>query len=166
MATDREYLKRLQTGQFTSENLASNAVGEIVELHKRTRSFVKIGSENAATNVAETPLGRVYRKSKLHAASLTTATTNIAGNNSDYLVLTVYKRTSAGASQTALVSWNTHLGATGSLTLSVPATGTLTSTVADRDIAAGSVLSYALVKAGNGKALDPGSAIDLDLEEI
>lgn len=165
MPTDREYFKRIQKGQFTSENLASAPLTEITEVHSRTREISKFGTENAATNVAETGGLVLARKSKLRSVKLLTGT-NVASDNTDYVVVTISKRLSNGASQTTLATLNTHGGANGAITRYVPIAFTLTSTGADLEIASGSAITYTVTKAGSGKALGGDTVFSLDFEEI
>lgn len=165
MATDRELLKKQQQGQFCTNNSASDPLGEINRSHSRQRDIQKLGSENASTNVAETIGFILERKSWLRSVRFATGT-NVTTDNTNYLVLTVYKRTSAGATQKTLASWNTHGAAQGAITKLVSNNMSLSATVSDMIISAGSVITYDLVKAASGQQLVNDTVISLDLEEV
>ncbi len=163
MSTDREYLKYQQAGALATTG-ASDAKTEVGKAHSRIRTFNLGSAANAATNTSETALGTVRFKSRLKSCYLTNGT-NVAANASNYAVVSIYKRTSAGASQTLLGSWNTHASAQGALTALVPASLTLVSN-ADVVIDAGSLLTYGVGKVGTGQAIDQFSPLDFELEEV
>ncbi len=162
MATDREYLKQQQAGMLNTTG-AVNARPEVNSAHSRTFHIQKVGTENAATNVAETVALVVARKAQLSSAKYLTGT-NVANDATDYSVVTLYKRTSAGASQTTVATYNTATAAQGAIVLQVPASFSAV-TNADATIAAGSILTYAVKKYGAGKLVDVG-VIAVDLEEV
>lgn len=163
MATDREILKLQQLGAFvTADQVVAPAAG-ISAAHSRTRDFTKVGTENAATNVAETLMFRVARKAK-PAAIHWTSKSSVAGNATDYLLLTVSKGT-AGAASVPIASWNTHTSAQSSITGNVPAALVVVSNT-DAIIAAGDILLYTIRKvSATGADIGLGT-ISVDLEEI
>lgn len=157
--TDRQYLKAQQAGTLATSG-ATNAVGEVSNAHSRTVNILKIGTENAATNVAEYFAAYVNRKSNVRSVNFMTAT-NVANDSTDYSVISVYQ----GASATLVASWNTHTSAQGKITQKVVAPLVLSSTAANLAVAAGTSLSYDVKKYGAGKAVDVG-VIAIDLEEV
>ncbi len=163
MSTDREYLKYQQAGALATSG-ASSPKDEVGKAHSRIRTFNLGAAENAATNTSETPLGTVRFKSRLKSVYLTHSS-NIATDNSHYLLLQVWKRTSAGANVTLLGEWNSHGGAEGAITERVPAALDLVDN-SDVVIDAGSCLSYSVGKVGNGKAISQFSPLDFELEEV
>lgn len=163
-ATDRARLKQLHRGQFVTNNSASDPLGEVAEFHKRQRDVRKLGTENAATNMAETPALYVKRKSILRQL-IGLVSANAATNNTNYAVINFYKRLgSNGGSQTLLASWNTHGGGQGTLTANLPGTFSLASS-SNCVIAAGSVITYEVIKTSSGVAIPSDSVFVLDLEE-
>jgi hypothetical protein len=165
MTTDREYLKQAQSGHIASTGAAA-PITEVGYAHTRARDFMKTGSENAATNVAESAMFVVNRKSKLVAADLHVPS-NVATSNTDYLTLKVYKRDSAGANQLLVASYNTHGGAQGAVTQWIAKDFSINTTSDTHVIAAGSVLTYEIVKgSATGVALPTLSIFSFDLEEV
>ena len=137
------------------------------DVQSRCGQYLKTGTENAITNVAETPITFVPRLSRVRRLAIM-VTTNIAANATDYAVIKFYGR-KAGTS-TLVGSWNTHTSAQGALTTAGPgvienATGGLI-TNADGVVAASSQLNYIISKYGAGQALATLSVFSYDLEEI
>lgn len=162
--TDRELLKLQQTGALGGNSSVSNAVGAVAKAHTRTKSLLKYGTENAATAVAESVAGVVNNKSRLQSLKILTKTT-IANNNTDHVLFTFSKRTSAGASQTTLGTWNTATAAQGAITANVPASVTVVAN-SDAVIDAGSIVTYTIAKAGAGQLVDNPTVFALELEEV
>lgn len=163
--TDRKRIKDLQEGVHVAIAGITNARTSTHELHRRTRDFLKVGSENAATNVAETYLGTVHRKSKAKNIGITS--TNVATDNTDYTVIKFFKR-KAGVS-TLVGSWNTHGGAQGALTDQGPNLIALNAgliTNSDAEFAENSMFTYTITKAGAGKAIPQYATFSPDFEEI
>ncbi len=165
MSTDREIFKNMQKGQFTSNNTASSPLGEVAEVHKRQRDCAYYGTENAATNVAEMPICVVKRKSTLREARLLVPS-NVTTHNTNYDHIKIYKRTSAGASQTLIAQWNTHGGAQGTIVTTTSNNCSINTTSAANECAAGSVISYEIIKASSGTAVPVGTVFSLDFEEV
>lgn len=167
MATDRSIIKAQQAGEFRTAATTSaivDPIGEVAKIHTRSLTFQRIGTENAATNIAETVFGVVNRKSLVKTLKLQTIGA-VANDATDYDKFYVYKRTSAGATQTLLGSWNTATAAQGATVALAAQSMTLTSTTADLTVTAGSVLTVHVGKFGAGKALTEFS-ITADLEEV
>lgn len=163
-ATDRARLKQLHRGQFVTNNSATDPLGEVAEFHKRQRDVVKLGTENAATNMAETPCFHVNRKSILRRVNGLPAAT-VTGNASNYAVVNVYKRLgSNGGSQTLLASWNSHTSAQSTMTINLSNNFSLAA-AANTVIAAGSVVTYEVLKFGTGVAINADTKLTFDLEE-
>lgn len=168
MATDREIIKLLQIGQLQGTDV-SNARTAVGATHARPRDFLKTGSENAATNVAESPMTFLKRASKLRGFAILPSA-NVASDNSHYVVIKFYKRFTNGGSQTLIGSWNTHGGAQGALTALTAADATTNTlglvTNSDGEIAANSILTYEILKIGNGQAVGALTMFSFGLEEI
>lgn len=159
--TDREYLKMQQAGALGTTG-ASNAVTEVARAHRRSRDFMKTGTENAETNVAATLMFTVRRKTKVSEVLYLTGT-NVVADTSHYLLFTVTKRT-AGAAGVTVATYNSHNSAQGSIVENVPAAFSVVGN-ADSVLAAGDTLHYAITKAGSGKALAIGT-VTVDGEEV
>lgn len=161
--TDREILKLQQAGALKTAG-TTNADGAVAKAHSRTLGVEKFGTENAATGVSET-VGRVVNnKSRLQGLKILTQT-NIANDNSDNVKFTFSKRTSAGATQTTLGTWNTATSQQGAITKNVPASVTVVAN-ADAVIDAGSVLTYTITKGGSGQLVDNPTEFEFELEEV
>ena len=160
--TDRSIFKERQAGQAQGYGLAAlPTTGVVADMHRRQRDFAKVGTENAATNVAETVMFTVKRKSKVVAVEYTTGT-NVATDNTDYVVFTISKRT--GATATTVATFNTHGGAQGAITQYIGADFSVVSN-SDSTLAADDILTYTIVKANSGKTIAIGT-ITVDLEEV
>lgn len=165
--TDIEYMKQQEAGQLNTSGSASNSASirsTVNGVFSRCHPFAKTGAENAATNVAETPMYVVPRTSVLNSVKYITGT-NVANDSTDYVVITISKRDAAtGLTQTTLATWNTHTSAQNAITQNIPASFSLV-TNSDATIAAGSSLAYTIGKYGSGKAVAAGSIV-FDLQEI
>lgn len=158
--TDRQLLKMQQAGALGTTG-ASTPIAEIGRAHSFPHSVPKSGTENAATNVAETPLCTVNFKGFVGTGGVGTIKfmTNATAtqDTSNYAVITVLKRTAGGAAVT-VASWNTHNSAQGTITAWTPATlvAATANSGADATIAAGDALSYTITKAASGVQIQPG----------
>ncbi len=161
MATDREILKLQQVGSLVTTEV-TNPRTAVANQNKRSRSFTKLGTENAATNVASTLMFTVKRATRTDSMDYLTAT-NVASNASNYVVITVNKQT-AGAAATAVATYNTSPSAQGAITTNIPAAFSVV-TNTDGSLAASDTLHYVVSKYGTGQTLDPGT-ITHDGEEI
>ncbi len=166
--TDRARIKNQQEGVFLAAAGMTDAHAATRALHSRgLQGAQKTGTENAATNVAQTPaLGYQFRKVKVRGIGITTVS-NIATNNTNYDVFKFYK-TVAGTS-TLIGSWNTHGGAQGSIVYGTPvviAVGTGLVANSDAEIPIGASVDYVITKVSGGALVDPGMLFDFDLEEI
>lgn len=162
MATDREIIKGQQAGSVNSVVSANGAVSAVAEMHKRVYQCHKSGTENAATNVSETGLAYVPRKSVVKTVKYVTGT-NVANAATDYAVITVAKRTSGGAA-TTVATYNTATGAQGAI-VQWAATSLSTVTNSDATLAAGDCLTYKVLKYGSGAVIDIG-VFAVDAEEV
>lgn len=160
MATDRVLIKTAQAGQFNS--VAVNAADAVNAMHSRVYQCHKSGTENAATNVAETGLAVIERKAQLKTVKYVTGT-NVAHNATDYVLVTIKKRTAGGAA-TTVATWNTHTSAQGAITQWSPASFSVV-TSSDAVIAADDALTYTVAKYGDGKELAIG-VFAVDVEEV
>lgn len=163
MATDREIFKKMQAGQLNSlASSASNALAEIGKVHRKVYTGYKVGTENAATAVAETAMVHVQRQGTVKAVSFVNGT-NIAANTTDYTVITVSKST-GGAASVPVATWNTAATAVGGAMTKWVKASFIVSPNADANVAADDVITYTIAKAGAGKAIDQGP-FTLDVEE-
>lgn len=167
--TDRSWAKEQAAGTISglSPTYVVNPVTVVSDMESRTRDVVKTGSENAATNAAETPAFVVARKSQLKNAYLVPLA-NVANSNTDFTVITLSKRTAAGGSQTTVATWNSSTTGQGAAGTSVALASQAFAVVpnADAVIAAGSVVTYTITKTGAGQLITQYSTIHVDLEEV
>lgn len=159
--TDRELRKFQEAGQMSTSG-ATDPIGEIAKVHSRSWNFTKVGTENAATNVSETVMFTVNRKTKISSIKYLTGT-NSATDNSNYAVITVLKKT-AGANSTTVATYNTHGGAQSSIVKDIPASFSVV-TNSDSTLAAGDALFYTIGKTGSGVAVAIGT-FTVDGEEV
>lgn len=167
MATDRQYMKLQQAGALQTTG-ATNAIGEVGKAHSRPYPMVKAGTENAATNVAQTFLCVLNRKSQFGLGSNGTVKfitgSTVTKDTSNYAVTKVFKLDSAGANSTLVASWNTHNSAQGTITANVPASLSVVAN-ADATVDAGSSLYYTIDKIGTGVQIAVGVFL-VDPEEV
>lgn len=163
MATDREIFKKMLVGKLNSlASSAANAQAEIAASHSRVYACHKSGTENAVTNVAETGLAWVPRKSIVKTVKYVTGAA-VANAATDYAVVTVAKRT-AGGTATTVASYNTATGAQGAITAHAPAAFSMV-TNSDATLAAGDALTYKVLKYGSGAEVAIG-VLAADVEEV
>ena len=164
--TDRKKIKDQQKGEFVTTAGIADADAAVVAMHSRYLSYARTGSENAATNVAEVPMGINHRLSRLRGAYLT-ADAAVANDGTDYNKVYVFAFPAAGGALgagTLVASWNTHTSAQSAITANAKHSMSLV-TAAAASIAADSVFTMKIGKTGAGKAMT-NIAITLDLEEI
>ncbi len=159
--TDRELIKTQQAGSFDAIPLAT-PVASLASLHSHSRDYTKVGTENAATNVAATLMFSVRRKSKVGGITYLTGT-NVAADNTNSVYFTVSKMT-AGGTAVVVASFNTHAGAQGAITANVPAAFSVVQN-SDAILASGDSLHYTITKASSGTAVAIGT-ITTDLESV
>lgn len=151
--TDRELRKQQEAGQLGTAG-ASNARAEVNKIHRRSRDFMKTGTENAATNVAATLMFTVKRQTATAAIDYLTGT-NVANDTSDYLVITVTKQT-AGTNSKTVATYNTHTSAQGAIVANIPASFSVVGN-SDSVLDANDTLHYAITKYGSGKQIAIGT---------
>jgi ABC-type hemin transport system substrate-binding protein len=164
--TDRSIVKAFFAGLLRTASTSTqivDPVGAASVMSTRTQHMSRVGSENAATNVAETAGCVVNRASVLKSIKLTSATA-VTNSNTDHLVVYAYKYTSAGGSKTLLGSWNTATAAQSATTAFAAHSLSLVGGTAN-NIAAGSTISYHVGKFNQGQAL-ANLALAVDLEEV
>lgn len=129
-------------------------------LGRKVFSFLKEADDGAAsTATAERVVFRVpaHLTNGIEIVSVhytpDGAVTADAANNA---TITFSKRDGAGGGATSLATYTSDV-AGGSLTAHVPKALTMAATVADRQLAAGAVLTEAITKGGTGVALQAGS---------
>ncbi len=159
--TDREIIKTQQLGSVDALGLATPAAS-VAAVHSVSRDFTKLGTENAATNVAATLMFSVRRKQKVSGVTYLTATA-AATNNTSYAYFTISKMT-AGGTAVVVASYNSHGGAQSTITANVPAAFSVVAN-ADAILASGDTLHYTIGKISSGVAVDIGT-ITVDLEAV
>ncbi len=160
MATDREILKAQQKGTFrTAKDIVDSATA-VVDTHKRSMTASRATSENAATNVSETPIGVVKRLSKLRAFQISPAA-NVANDNTNHVVVYLYKYNATSLTRSTIATYNSATAAQGIAPLGTATSGS----IATETIEAGSPVSYHVGKFGSGQTLNTFS-VTLDLEEV
>lgn len=155
MPTDREYLKQAQAGQITSIG-ASDPIGAVAEAHQETFVFM---------NPAGSPLAEVgiVMNKKCRVKSIkATPSSALATNGTNYITGTVAKRDGAGGSATTIGSFTTNSTGGAALAAFVPTSVTLTASAVE--IAAGGVLTYALVDAAT--TTEPAISVAVTVEYV
>ena len=143
---------------------ADKVQAEVGKMHRRAFTIFRTGTENAATNVAETSFAVVPRKAQVKAIYLQSKA-SVSNSNTDHNKLYVYKRTSAGATAVLLGSWNTATAAQSAVTAFAANSLSLSSTSTDLAIDAGAVLTYHVGKFNAGQAMGEFS-VTVDVEEV
>src|SRR5678809_577281 len=100
--TDRDKANDQLEGTIVTASGMVDAKTCARDINSRYGQFLKTGTENAITNVAESPMSWVPRKSRVRGLAIQ-VTTNIAANATDYAVIKFYGRL-AGTS-TLVGSW-------------------------------------------------------------
>lgn len=156
MATDREIIKNQQKATFrTAANIATPAAS-VAQLHEETFVF---------SNVAGSPLAEVgitmAKKCRVKSIKALAGST-LAAHAANYVTGTVYKRDGAGGSATSIGAFTTNSSGGATLTAFVPTNVTLTASAVE--IAAGGVLTYALVDAAT--TTEPAIAVSVTVEYV
>jgi len=139
MPTDREYLKMQQAGALTTTG-ASAAISEVGKVHEEDFIFLNVaGAALAEIGYIMNKKCRVKSVKALPAAALATHASN-------YVTGTVAKRDGAGGSATTIASFTTNSSGGAALAAFVATDCSIVAGTAE--IAAGGVLTYALVDAG------------------
>ena len=135
--TDRKKIKDQQKGVYlTAAGIAASA-DEVAKLHEETFVFSNVaGSPLAEVGIAMVKKCKVKSIKAMPAATLGTAAAN-------YVTGTVAKRDGAGGGATTIGSFTTNSSGGAALTAFVATTPTLVA--GTEEIAAGGVLTYALV---------------------
>jgi hypothetical protein len=160
--SDRTAVKKFQKGQFLGIKGVSDAASIVNTIHQHARDFLKTGTENAATNVDESPMfttggTRVLKRFNIAPKS------NVASDNTDYVVFKIFKR--INSTSTLVAFWNTHGGANGALTeLNRHAANVVTNS--DATVASSSSMTYKIEKYGAGQQVDPGLIFSFAMEDI
>ena len=157
MPTDRELLKQAQSGHIGSIG-ASDPIGAVAEAHQETFVFSNAsGSPLAEVGITMVKKCRVKSIRALPASALAT-------NGTNYITGTVAKRDGAGGSATTIGSFTTNTTGGAALAAFVPTTVTVSTTAGVADIAAGQVLTYALVDAAT--TTEPAVAVSVTVEYV
>lgn len=153
MPTDREFLKYQQAGALATSG-AVDPVGEVGKANEFSISFDNVaGSPIAEIGQAITKACRVKRIRALPAA-------NLATHASNYVTGTIYKRDGAGGSATSIGAFTTNSTGGAALAAFVPTTVSITA--GTELLAAGAVLTYALVDAGTTTEVAVRVTVDLE----
>lgn len=157
--TDRKKIKDQQKGTYLTAAGIDDADAAVTAMHTRTVCYPKVGTENADTNVAETLMFRVGRKSK--PVVYYTSPVSATANATHYTLLTVTRKT-AGVDAGIVATWNTHTSAQGAFTSNVPFAMVLNTGVT---LLAGDTLHYIKRTVADGRSVGVGS-FTFELEEI
>ena len=153
-------LKTAEKGRLGSTGI-SNVPGAVELTHRRLATWHNITLEaNAAANGTEYHIARFPRACKLVAAH-ETEHANVAADASNFLTLTISKRTAGGAA-TSVATLTGNVAQT----LLVPTALTLNSNAAVLELAAGDSLTIKTTKTGTGRALPAYAQVTVDVEEI
>jgi len=165
--TDRDKIKDQEEGVYLSAAGISNAKEAVAQRECRPFPFLKTGTENAATNVAESPICLAPHKCRAKKIGIQAAS-NVTSNASNYTLIKFFHRTNAVS--TCFATWNTAPAAQGALTTSDPgvmstaATGLVVNS--DANIPANAGIYYTIDKYGTGQAIATLSTFTLWLEEV
>lgn len=151
----RTLIKQQQAGALAG-TAATDPIGTVGTVHEETFVF---------SNVAGSPLAEVgitmVKACKVKSIRALPATT-LATHAANYVTGTVAKRDGAGGGATTIGSFTTNSSGGAALTQFVPTTVTLTATAVD--IAAGQVLTYALVD--NAATTEPQVNVSVTVEYV
>lgn len=140
MATDREILKNQQIGSLVT-TAVTDARAVVAQAHEAAFTFLNVaGSPLAEIGYIMTKACRVKSVKALPAANLATHAAN-------YVTGTVAKRNGAGGGATTIASFTTNSTGGAALAAFVPTDCALVA--GTTEIAAGGVLTYALVDAAS-----------------
>jgi hypothetical protein len=136
MASDRAIFKAQEAGRAATSG-ATDPIGITGTVHEETFVFSNVaGSPLAEVGITMVKACKVKSVRALPAATLATAAAN-------YVTGTVAKRDGAGGAATTIASFTTNSSGGAQLTAFTPTTCAVTASAAE--IAAGGVLTYALV---------------------
>lgn len=170
MATDRSALKAQEAGALgtyiSGGTAVSDPIGTVAAAHSEHRAFTKASDDAmASTTTSETYTGMyIPRAAKLNGITYVATTGGITADDANYATVTVYKRDSAAANQTALATLTTTTTSSGSVTQGA-GKGLVLATTTAVSIAAGSTITYAVAKASSGVVVRAG-VFTLDLEWV
>lgn len=166
MATSRDEIKGLQAAQYgeipSVAGVVATAKEAVNAMHRRTINIVNVADQGAAAAIAEYPFAHVRRAVRVRSITITVDATALAANDTDYVTMTIGKRT-AGGSRTTIGTYDSRAANQGALTSMTPVEWALTA--ANVDLAAGDVLTYQNALGGSGKIV-PAGCISVDVEEI
>lgn len=150
--------KQLESARLGSAGLANVAL-ETQNVHTKHYAARIPAETNAATNVSETTLKRVVFAGVVRSAHIA-VDANVVSNATDFVTLTVSKRTAGGAA-TTLANLLTN---TQALTAFSPQALTLNTNAQLLTVAAGDVITFSGIKSGAGKQLMSG-VVSVTVEE-
>lgn len=154
-ATNREILKRDDAGRAVSLG-TTDPIGAVGELHEETFVFANpAGSPLAEVGITMVKKCRVKSIRALPGGNLATHAAN-------YITGTVAKRDGEGGAAATIGAFTTN--STGGAALAAFEPTTVTVTAANSDIAAGQVLTYALVDAAT--TTEPAVSVSVTVEYI
>jgi hypothetical protein len=160
MATDRDLLKTAEKGRLGSTSIA-NVATAVEATHRRVVTWHNITLEsNAAANGTEYHIARFPRACKLVSA-YETEHANVSADASNFLTLTLSKRTAGGAA-TSVATLVSNVAQT----LLTPTAFTNNSNATVLELAAGDSLTIKTTKTGNGRAFIAYAQLTVDIEEI
>lgn len=156
MPTDREIIKNQQKAVMRTAKDIATPAASVAQLHEETFVFTNVaGSPLAEVGITMAKKCRVKSIRALAGSTLATAASN-------YVTGTVYKRDGAGGSATSIGSFTTNSSGGAALTAFVPTSVALTASAVE--IAAGGVLTYALVD--NATTTEPAISVSVTVEYV
>lgn len=163
------YLKGQLANVGVSPAATQTQAAKMVQTHRI--SFLKPGAATsgddaaAGTDIAETPVFVNMTGSTITITGVkqSIGATGIVGADATAPTLTLFSRTSAGASQTSIATMVFNLAA-GTFTTGMVATWTLSATLANRTVPVGGVITFTRTHAGAGIVV-PGGAITIEYTE-
>lgn len=155
--TDRTIIKNQQKGVFRTSGM-SDSDASVGKLHEETFSVLNVAGSPLAEVVVSGLGGKaaiVKSIKAIPAATLATAASN-------YVTGTIYKRDGAGGAAVSIGSFTTNSSGGAQLTAFQPTSVTLTDSA--KVLAAGSIITYALVD--NGTTTEVAVTVDITVEYI
>lgn len=170
------YLADDQTVALTSNTGARSLAGQILSIDSagvwvligvgnvellsiaalKQAQYMKIAADGAAnTATSETAFARVGRTGTIVGAWYVPSGA-LATDETDYATLTLAKRDGAGGGSSTVAAKATNAAGSGSWTAFIPVS---LGTLSNASVAAGNVLTFAISKAGSGKAVPAGTLI-------
>lgn len=166
MATDRALSKEQKQGALASVAGTApilNPAQVVIDAESRDDGYLKTGTENAATNVAETQIGWLPRQGLLRSVRIIPPS-NVANDNTNNVLFTVAVRSSPAYNvATTVATYNTSTQLQGALVSFTPGAAAIVPAAAQ--IPANAVLTLTITKGGSGQLVPALTTVHWDVEE-